>query len=83
MPPRAAACVLAAREAAAWSAARGVVPSRRSAPILCFDVPSAALRFRPSSLVPHQLPPAPAGFLSIGIEDRFTCPVQIVFITLI
>jgi hypothetical protein len=50
---------------------------------LCFDVPSAALRFRPSSLVPHQLPPAPAGFLSIGIEDRFTCPVQIVFITLI
>jgi len=23
------------------------------------------------------------GFLSIGIEDRFTCPVQIVFITLI
>jgi len=83
MPPRAAACVLAAREAAAWSAARGVIPSRRSAPILCSDVLSAALRFRPSSLVPHQLPPAPAGFLSIGIEDRFTCPVQIVFITLI
>jgi hypothetical protein len=61
MPPRAAACVLAARAAAALSAARGVILSRRSAPILCSDVPSAALRFRPSSLVPHQLPLAPYG----------------------
>jgi hypothetical protein len=34
----------------------------------CSDVPSAALRFRPSSLVPHQLPLAPRGFLSIEIE---------------
>jgi hypothetical protein len=32
-------------------------------------------------LVPHQLPPAPTGFLSIGIEEHFTFPVQIDDIT--